>query len=78
MGRMQICTSLRQITMPAHHRSVFYRPDALPVAQPSVKALKQVVFSDLHMLTTWHCRRCMPLLQQLIDKTCLVSPQQQT
>ena len=26
----------RQITMPAPHRSVFYRPDALPVAQPTV------------------------------------------
>jgi len=26
----------RQITMPASHRSVFYRPDALPAAQPTV------------------------------------------
>jgi len=26
----------RQITMPALHRSVFYRPDALSVAQPTV------------------------------------------
>ena len=26
----------RQITMPAPHRSVFYRPDALPAAQPTV------------------------------------------
>ena len=25
----------RQITMPALHRSVFYRPDALPAAQPT-------------------------------------------
>jgi len=31
----------RQITTPAPHRSVFYRPDALPAAQPTVsKALK--------------------------------------
>ena len=33
-----ICKSAprsRQITMPAPHRSVFYRPDALPVAQPA-------------------------------------------
>ena len=31
----------RQITMPAPHHSVFYRPDALPVTQKnSVKALK--------------------------------------
>jgi len=26
----------RQITMPASHSSVFYKPDALPVAQPTV------------------------------------------
>jgi len=26
----------RQIIMPAYHHSVFYRPDALPAAQPTV------------------------------------------
>ena len=34
-----ICKSApcsRQITMPAPHYSVFYRPDALPAAQPTV------------------------------------------
>jgi len=31
-----ICTSSRQITTPASHHSVFYRPDALPAAQPTV------------------------------------------
>ena len=30
---MQVCS--RQITMPAPHHSVFYRPDALPAAQPT-------------------------------------------
>jgi len=36
LGHMQVCTSLhRQITMPAPQHSVFYRPDALPVAQPT-------------------------------------------
>jgi len=33
-----ICKSAshsRQITMPAPHHSVFYRPDALPAAQPT-------------------------------------------
>ena len=33
-----ICTSApccKQVTMPAPHRSVFYRPDALPAAQPT-------------------------------------------
>ena len=30
----------RQITMPAPHRSVFYRPDALPAAQPTASKHK--------------------------------------
>ena len=33
-GNMQVCTS-SQITTPASHHSVFYRPDALPAAQPT-------------------------------------------
>ena len=35
---LSICKSAprsRQITMPAPHRSAFYRPDALPAAQPT-------------------------------------------
>ena len=35
LGHMQVCTSF-QITTPTSHHSVFYRPDALPVAQPTV------------------------------------------
>ena len=35
-GHMQVC--YRQIAMPAPHRSVFYRPDPLPVAQPSAQS----------------------------------------
>ena len=37
LGHMQVYTSprCRQITMPASHHSVFYRPDALPAAQPT-------------------------------------------
>ena len=36
LGHMQVCTSLQtQITTPAPHRSVFYRPVALPAAQPT-------------------------------------------
>jgi len=31
LGHMQVCTS----TTPAPHHSVFYRPDALPAAQPT-------------------------------------------
>ena len=37
--QLGICKSAprsRQITMPASHHSVFYRPDALPAAQPTV------------------------------------------
>ena len=37
LDHMQItCTSFRQITTPAPHHSIFYRPDALPDAQPTV------------------------------------------
>jgi len=35
LGHMQVCTC-RQITTPAPHQSVFYRPDALPASQPIV------------------------------------------
>ena len=36
LGNMQVCTSLyRQITTPVPHHSVFYRPHALPAAQPT-------------------------------------------
>ena len=42
LGHMQICTSPRQVTMPASHHSVFCRPDALPAAN-SIKALKAII-----------------------------------
>jgi len=35
MDQMQSAPHSRQITMPALHHSVFYRPDALPAAQPT-------------------------------------------
>ena len=39
----------RQITMPAPHHSVFYRPDALPAAQPSAsKHWRQVPLEGDH------------------------------
>jgi len=37
-------TRSRQITMPAPHHSVFYRPDALPVAQPTASKHWRHVF----------------------------------
>ena len=35
-AQTQFASQSRQITMPAPHHSVFYRPDALPAAQPTV------------------------------------------
>ena len=36
LGMCKSAPRSRQITMPAPHHSVFYRPDALPAAQPTV------------------------------------------
>jgi len=62
-----ICKSAphtRQTTIPAPHRSVFYRPDALPATQPnSVKALKAINRSISKYLEwpKWcnHCKDCL-------------------
>jgi len=36
LGDMQVCISLQtDISTPSPHHSVFYRPDALPAAQPT-------------------------------------------
>jgi len=35
LGHMQVCNSLQTDNLPAPHHSVFYRPDALPAAQPT-------------------------------------------
>jgi len=37
----EYATKARQITMPVHHNSVFYRPDAVPDAKSTIsEALK--------------------------------------
>jgi len=36
LGHMQVCTSLQTDNHASTHHSVFYRPDALPAAQPTV------------------------------------------
>ena len=72
-----ICKSApcsRQITMPAPHHSVFYRLDALPVAQRTASKhwrhslsycqnilchLNKRVFSFTRQLTMWHCLRVL-------------------
>jgi len=44
-----ICKSAprsRQITMPALHHSVFYRPDALPAAQPTASKHRRPSFNN--------------------------------
>ena len=45
-------TRSRQITMPALHHSVFYRPDALPAAQPTASKhlVKLVIFYTIPIL----------------------------
>ena len=41
--------SSRQITMPVPHHSVFYRPDALPAAQPTAsKHWRQNIRTNIH------------------------------
>jgi len=35
LGHMQVCTLLQTDNHASTHRSVFYRPDALPAAQPT-------------------------------------------
>jgi len=35
LGHMQVCTSLQTDDHASTHHSVFYRPDALPAAQPT-------------------------------------------
>jgi len=36
LGHMQVCTSFQTDNQASIHHSVFYRPDALPAAQPTV------------------------------------------
>jgi len=45
------CSS--QITMPAPHHSVFYRPDALPVAQPQRQSTEDNEGSSITIKKVW-------------------------
>jgi len=48
--------SSRQITTPAPHRSVFYRPDALPAAQPTVsKHWRHIITCSIKQITLLDC-----------------------
>jgi len=55
-----ICKSTsrsRLITMPAPHCSVFYRPDALPAAQPTESKHWRLLQTSVHRVN-WHHRIC--------------------
>jgi len=47
LGHIQVCTWLQTDNHATLHNSVFYRPDALPAAQPiaSIKALKAYTYT---------------------------------
>jgi len=63
LGHMQICTSPRQITTPAPHQSVFYKPDALPAAQPTASKHWRQQYRILQGLIKGEC--CKKQLNQL-------------
>ena len=56
-----ICKSAprcRQITMPAPHHSVFYRPDALPAAQPTASKHWRPYLNNVDKLVLIHTDGC--------------------
>jgi len=60
---MQVCTSLQTDNHTSTHHSVFYRPDALPAAQPTVSSTEGIVpvlllhlFNNLFSRTVWVSR----------------------
>ena len=69
LEHMQVCTSLQKITTPAPHYSVFYRPDALPAAQPTAsKHWRQVVYSALKLFLETFTVNRFRLRSWLADK----------
>ena len=61
----------RQITMPAPHHSVFYRPDALPVAQPTApkhwRHQKCQTISTYHSQVSYHISGVSGGQQEIAD-----------
>ena len=51
LGHMQVCTSLQTDNHTSTHCSVFYRPDALPAAQPTVS--KHTTISKITSKFQW-------------------------
>ena len=81
-----ICKSTyrsRQITTPAPHHSVFYRPDALPVAQPTVskhwrrtstrcnRALRQYDVNNFTKFNGWQCKNISKIIQNNTQIVCI-------
>ena len=63
LSHMQVCTSLQTDNHASTPPLSFYRPDALPVTQPTaskhwkinfISVINKSVFSFIRMLTTWH------------------------
>ena len=52
LAHVQVCTLL-QITTPAPHHSVFYRPDALPAAQPQSQSTEETHCTKTKCIKRW-------------------------
>ena len=63
LGHMQACTLLQTDTTPAPHHSVFYRPDALPAAQPTASKHWRLISENCNKITCnvvlqWNVKKC--------------------
>ena len=70
--RCAICKSAprsRQITMPVPHHSVFYRPVALPAAQPTASKHWRLLGSHTLRVNWYHCHAA--LMTWTPQKSCL-------
>ena len=56
LGHMQVCTLLQRDTHTSTHHSVFYRPDALPAAQPTASKAQSTEGTD------YLCLQCCAFL----------------
>ena len=67
-----ICKSAprsRQITTPAPHRSVFYRPDALPATQPTASKHWRHTHAQHTVTQTKNCAMCSQMFR-MSSQTC--------
>ena len=75
--QLGICKSAprcRQITTPAPHYSVFYRPDALPAAQPTASKHWRQMYSQLIKNKLWGSSQIKPwLAHTCVNSICSTS-----